>query len=309
VDPEPDIETKFVERGIDIPHKLAGHGTKRAYHMAALEAYAEMSSKKDNGRLVLILVDEPELHQHPQRLRHILQTYKRLSGDPSFQIIYSTHSPDLVDLESPEGIYKISRGDDQTIKAKSGSELDEKMARWCTSQNLAKGIFSDGVILVEGWRDEVVLNAMLSVVDLGDKSALKRLMESNVHVIRADGAPHMPDFVRFFRDLEVPLFAIWDADKKSSADAPNSDIIASLGAELQFEASPDSLALNTAPGCLCFANDAGMYLREHLGFEGTPDTDEQKKLVKEMIVDTPDLVPHFDTPSFRGSAFATSTVP
>lgn len=308
-DPEPDIETKFVELGAELPHKLAGHGTKRAYHMAALEAYAEMSQKKGRGRLVLMLVDEPELHQHPQRLRRILQTYQKLSVKPSFQIVYSTHSPELVDLGAPGGIYRISRDPDFNIVANSGSGIDEEISRRSMSKKLAEGIFSTGVILVEGWRDEALLDAIFSAVDVEGKSAMKRLIEGNIHMIHADGVSHMPDFVRFYRELGVPLFAVWDGDKHDSEEKQNKDILDALGSQFEFAAAPDSMAYTLDSNFLCFANDAGMYFREHLGFEGMPDTDEQKKAVKNMIRDTPDLVSRFKTPKFLESDFAKNTVP
>ncbi|MDD9808277.1 MAG: AAA family ATPase [Thaumarchaeota archaeon] len=308
-DPEPDIETTFVEHGIELPHKMAGHGTKRAYHMAALEAYAEMSPKRGRGHLVLMLVDEPELHQHPQRLRRILQTYQKMSIKPSFQIVYSTHSPGLVDLEASGGIYRISRGPDLNIVANSGSGIDEEISRRSMSKKLAEGIFSTGVIIVEGWRDEALLEAIFSTVDVEGKSAMKRLIEDNIHMIHADGVSHVPDYVRFFHELGVPLFVVWDADKRDSEHTQNRAILDALGSKSQFVAAPDSASYTLEPNYLCFANDTGMYFREHLGFEGSPDTDEQKAIVKNMIRDTPDLTKHFKTPKFLESDFAKSTVP
>jgi len=308
-DPEPDIDTKLIEGGLDLSHKLAGHGTKRAYHMAALEAYAEMSSRRENGRLVLMLVDEPELHQHPQRLRRILQTYKKLADKPSVQIVYSTHSPELVDLEAPGGIYRISRDPERNIVANSGSDLDEDMSHWSTSKSLAEGIFSTGVILVEGARDEAVLGAAFSAVDIGGKSAMKCLIENNIHIIHTTGVSHMPDFVQFFRTLGVPLFAIWDADMKGSGAKDNKAVLDALGNGIQFDAQANGLAFPPAPDHLCFANDAGTYFKDHLGFEGAPDTAETKAKIKRAISDAENMVPRFKTDKFFASEFATSIVP
>ncbi|MDD9808690.1 MAG: AAA family ATPase [Thaumarchaeota archaeon] len=308
-DPEPDIEATFEEGEIELPHRLAGHGTKRAYHMAALEAYAETSPRGDSEHLVLMLVDEPELHQHPQRLRRILQTYQKMSAQPSFQIVYSTHSPELVDLAAPGGIYRISRDHNPNIVAHSGSGISKEMSRRSMSKRLAEGIFSTGVILVEGWRDEALLEAIFSEVDVEGKSAMKRLIEDNIHVIRADGVSHVPDYVGFFRELGVTLFVVWDADRHDSDHKQNRAILDALGSETPFAAAPDSSSYTLEPNYLCFANDAGMYFREHLGFEGSPDSDEQKAIVKNMIRDTPDLTKHFGAPGFLESDFAKIAVP
>jgi len=324
-DPEPRGETLLVEQrreraqeeaeeeeqeeGQTLAHRLAGHGTKRAYHMAALEAYAEMASEREGGRLVLLLVDEPELHQHPQRLRRILQIYKRLAGSPGFQVIYSTHSPGLVDLGSPEGIYSITRNAENTIVANPGAALDGKEARWSVSKSLAEGIFSAGVILIEGPRDEVLLEAIFSAVELEGKSVMKRLIEDNIHMVQTTGVSHMPDFVRFFQALKVPTFAIWDGDTKNSEAGSNRDMLNALESESKFGVDGNGLACALGQDHLCFANDAGMYFREYLGLGGAPNSAETRAGTKRVIDETPDLVPNFKTEEFLASEFATSIVP
>jgi len=308
-DPEPGIEAKLTEHGVGLSHKLAGHGTKRAFRMAALETHAEMSTKDSKGGLVLMLVDEPELHQHPQRLPRILQTYKRMADQPSFQLMYATHAPDLVDREAPGGIYRVWRDPDRSIVAKSGSDLDGEAVRWSTSKSLAEGIFSDGVILVEGPRDRAILDATFSLVDLAGKSATRRFIENNLHVVQSTGVTQMPDFVEFFRGLEIPLFAIWDADGQGLDSKHSKAILEALGGDTQAEANPEGRPRVLGPNYLCFDSDACMYFKEHFGFEGTDDTDDQKRDIKSTISDTPNLTPIFDTPQFRGSEFAQMIVP
>lgn len=306
--PEPDIRTVFVEPDRQLEHKLAGHGTKRAYHMAALEAHAKFSSEGD-GQLVLMLVDEPELHQHPQRQRHILQTYKQLAGKPSFQIVYSTHSPELVDLDRPEGIYRVTRVPGSGIKASPGSGQAPKLSSRTIHKNLVEGIFSAGVILVEGWRDEAVLSAALSVVKMGEKSVMKKLIEGGINIIYATSVTRVPDFARFFRTMGVPVFAVWDADGNASGDDQNKDILAALGSEAEFEADKSYGGRHIGTGFLCFARDTDLYFKDWLGFPGDAETKEQKKAIKDVIGDHEYLARAFDTEEFRGAEFATEIVP
>lgn len=302
---EPRVSTKFVESGVRLEHRSVGHGTKRAFHMAAMEAFAEMSPKT-GSRLLLLLVDEPELHQHPQRQRRILQTYKRLSKQPNFQVIYSTHSQEFVDLGELHGLYRISRDKNSNTVATLAPELPDKVRRWNTARKLVEGLFSAGVVLVEGWEDQAILDGVFSATRIGNKTLMKTFIENDINIINCHGIDNMPEFARFFKGLGIPLFAVWDADGKDSGFEKNQKILDAVGEKATFAARPCS-ECNFGKKFVCFSCDACVYFKERFGYLAADDDPGIKHKIKDKIKEMEDLRPLFRTPEFEASDFAAKT--
>jgi len=306
---DPVIEAEFIEKGKRHGHRSAGHGTRRAYHMAALETHAE-AKRGDGGGLLLVIVDEPELHQHPQRQRRILATFQRLTREGKCQVVYSTHSPALVDLREPLGLYRITRDARLNMSANRGSGVDPTLQQMRLSRHITEGVFSHGVILVEGPHDEAMLTATLSVtIGRDGKYALGALAEANVNIVVCDGIGNMPHFIRFFRALGMPIFAVWDADSYGSDGKLNREIFGLLGRTVEFEGSQEHNRCHAGKNYLCFSRDACLYFKDHLGFENLEPNESTREEIKRSITTYEGLVPRFDTVQFKESDFATVTVP
>lgn len=306
---DPVIETEFIEKSNKHDHQSTGHGTRRAYHMAALETYAE-ASRGDGEGLFLVIVDEPEIHQHPQRQRRILESFQRLAKGESCQVVYSTHSPALVDLREPLGLYRITRDGKLNIRASRGGEVDPALQQMRLSRHVAEGAFSHGVILVEGPHDEAMLTAILSVTGHKDgKSALKRLAEANVNIVVCDGVGNLPHFVRFFKAIGMPIFAVWDADGHASDSALNSEIFGLLGQTVEFGTGQKHDACHARDNCLCFAHDACLFFKDYLGFEGHVANKDTKEKIKATITTYEDLVPRLKASKIEDADFVSNVVP
>jgi len=299
---EPKVFARFVESGTLLDHRSVGHGTKRAYHMAAMEAFAEMAPK-ESDHLLLLLVDEPELHQHPQRQRRILQTYRHMSKQPHLQVVYSTHSQEFVDLGRLHGLYRVSRGEDSKIVANRAPRLPERVLRWNTARKLVEGLFSAGVILVEGWEDKAILDGAFSVLRAGERTFMKKFIEHDINIINCHGKDNMPDFVRFFDRLGIPVFAAWDADGEASDSERNKRILDAIEPQNPFPAMPCS---ECHPGgkYVSFGCDACLYFRESFGHPGTDNDAAVREAIKVTIKESADLRRIFDTAEFKASPFA-----
>lgn len=88
-----------------------GHGFQRAFLIAALEMLATESVSSKTFRIVLG-IEEPELYQHPTRLRRLARVLEALADrrKSQFQVCYTTHSPLLVDQRRYERIRLLGRG-------------------------------------------------------------------------------------------------------------------------------------------------------------------------------------------------------
>jgi len=128
----PKADVKVVEDGYPSTVERTGHGVQRAFILTALQhlalaqvpetgeneaiqqhpSDAPMSSVPPEGNAstptlpnLILGIEEPELYQHPSRQRHLARVLLQLATGgikgvaQSAQIIYTTHSPLLVDLQ------------------------------------------------------------------------------------------------------------------------------------------------------------------------------------------------------------------
>lgn len=172
-----------------IPLTREGLGTKRLVSLGIQEA-----SKVGAN---IILIDEIESSLEPHRLHHLLHTLLKRSGEDNVQIIFTSHSPLVVERLGSEGlaITRTDRGE-STVRyiPKEVASLDQgalqKMIRSGPSAMLAKrvvvveGATEMGMIraLTETWDDARVQEGQPPLAAIGtavrngssDKEALKR---------------------------------------------------------------------------------------------------------------------------------------
>ncbi|MFA5831283.1 MAG: AAA family ATPase [Candidatus Paceibacterota bacterium] len=90
----------YIETKDNVPLELR----KRSKGMRwFLSAWLELKAKEDHRKLV-ILYDEPGLYLHIKAHKDMLDVFKFLTNIKGHQIIYSTHSPSLIDTNSLHNI-------------------------------------------------------------------------------------------------------------------------------------------------------------------------------------------------------------
>ena len=68
-----------------------------------LSFWMELEAGREDGGLI-ILADEPGLYLHIKAQADILEVFEKLSTEGGHQILYSTHSPNLIKTERLERI-------------------------------------------------------------------------------------------------------------------------------------------------------------------------------------------------------------
>ena len=290
--PEPSVgkvrfDVYLGENWYQSPVSGAGHGTQRALAIAALlhlsraradgESYAEMayryppSSRPARAALaratggagesgadvrdapsVVLAIEEPEMYQHPTRMRHLASLLRSLPDRGlagvygPMQVVYTTHSPHFVFADRIDQIRLVRTRMDRmnepgvaTAASATQADVQEGMRR-CGAARQAdgsvdyslmmamgpaacEGFFSSAVVLVEGPSDRIVLEAVAEATDV-------RLDALGVSIVPCESKSAMPLPIVVFRKLGIPVYAVWDADGDEGRQKAESErIAAALG--------------------------------------------------------------------------------
>lgn len=221
-----------------------GHGVQRAVLIAALQS---MVPNKDintttsesttatgtsvESPAVILALEEPEVYQHPVRARHFGRILQNIASTDNVQVAIATHSPYFVPPDQFPNIRRFFKRYD-TIKVYSATIPD--IAQSISSNNYKKdnikrdgknqtrvnsflqrkipnqfseSFFSDGVVLVEGDTDRVILEAAATILN-------KPLDQWGISVIEVGGKPGLEIPFRVLQALGIPVFVMFDADCK-----------------------------------------------------------------------------------------------
>lgn len=182
-----------------------GLGTLNRLFMAAELLHL---TKSNWTGLRLGLVEELEAHLHPQAQMQVIEAFQKQND---IQLILTTHSPNLASKLKLENLiicnngYAFPMGDTYTKLGKDNYKFLEKFLD-TTKANL---FFAKGVILVEGWAEEILLPSIAKAIGIN-------LTEKGVSIVNIGntGFDHYAKI--YLRQVEpnmtIPVAVITDSD-------------------------------------------------------------------------------------------------
>ena len=141
------------ERGTEGSLALLSEGLKSIYALSLLEAYID----EENTLPCIILMEDPEIYLHPQLQKIASEILFRLSKKN--QVIFSTHSPNLIFNFSSKQIRQVVLDEDYYTVANEETDVDEILDDLgYTANDLMNVSF---VFIVEGKQDSNRLPLLL----------------------------------------------------------------------------------------------------------------------------------------------------
>lgn len=182
-----------------------GLGTLNRLFMAAELLHL---NKSNWSGLRLGLVEELEAHLHPQAQMQVIEAFQK---QKNIQLILTTHSPNLASKLKLENLIVCNNsnafpmGETYTKLDKNNYKFLEKFLD-TTKANL---FFAKGIILVEGWAEEIILPSIAKAIGIN-------LTEKGVSVVNIGhtGFDHYAKI--YLRNIEpfmnIPVAVITDSD-------------------------------------------------------------------------------------------------
>lgn len=286
-----------------------GHGLQRALIITLLQHLAVATQSKavradgsgseaappdeEQKPSLILAIEEPELYQHPTKQRHVSQVLQQLAAGkipgvaPDTQVVFTTHSPFFVTMDSFEEVRLVRRQRTETTSLRccgiSTADLDsvaKKVARlWGHPEDkftgaslkprlhvidgtVAEGFFSGTAVLVEGISDRAALLAAAKHrgVDLG---ALE------IAVIPVGGKSILDKPYLIFQELGIPTFVMWDCDaskmKKDQSHGPVNRALQAMVGRPSAEIVDVHEAVG--PNFACFDENLESTLSNEIGVE------------------------------------------
>ncbi len=218
------VELRIADAGFETDVTRQGHGVQRSLLMALVRQLSASGGEGvEEAPSLLLMIEEPELYQHPLQARHLADTLRQLAtpGGSPIQVLYATHSEHLVDAARFESLrrfsksaasgHPVSRPTAATLERVSArlmglipSDEIRSRVRITMRRRLDEAVFARAVVVVEGPTDAAVLAGL----------AARRggLDPAGIAVVVAWGKTNLPLPWAILQELGIPTYVVFDGD-------------------------------------------------------------------------------------------------
>jgi len=187
----------FLNDGIISDATLKGSGTQRLLIFCLLKLIAEQRRDK-RSKDTIFLIDEPDLHLHPQLQKQIKVITERLSTN--YPVIVATHSHLMIGKKVPTiGVIKKIYRESGVVKSEDISNEEKLFRELFTYLGYVPSDFllPDNIILVEGKFDKQFLEKIIDLMqengDIDDRY--------DIYIIEIGGDGQIQKALKFIQDL------------------------------------------------------------------------------------------------------------
>ena len=196
------------------------------------EDFEERLIDKEGKKLfpLFLVLDEPEIHQHPYRQRSLIKKIEGLVDNKNQeflnllkelfdidgltgQIFIATHSPNILLNDYRQFIrFHRNRGNNNLLEVVSGMNIaiEDKLYKHMLHNfiYLKEAVFSKCIIFVEGDTENGAIPVFAKRMDCD-------MDERGIGVIKLDGADSVKRCMKLYKEFGIESIAIIDKDKKN----------------------------------------------------------------------------------------------
>ena len=171
--------------------------------------------QEDQNSNYIILLDEPGLNLHASAQSDLLKFIENLSDE--YQIIYTTHSPFMVDPQHIERVRTVVETKDGSVVSTSIQEKDPNTLfplQAALGYDIAQNLYiSKNNLLVEGVSDLIYLEVMSGILEQNGRTGLSK----EVTIVPVGGMEKVATFVSLLRGSKLNMACLLDSSIDSSS--------------------------------------------------------------------------------------------
>jgi len=226
---EPEISLHLsVYDGIESDLQLKGHGLQRLVLYGQLIATIRQQERERRARnkpprSYVIGLEEIELYLHPMYRSIMLNQLKSLACREQFQVLYTSHSPSMIDVFDLESVIRLSRAQGHSeayqisytaLANKANAFLGENAATDVSVRErvgeildveTCQSLFARQVIIVEGNTERYVLPELFGAAGFGFE-------RHGIAIVSAGGKGNIDKLIFLMEQFGIPYFVIFDQD-------------------------------------------------------------------------------------------------
>lgn len=227
----------------NIPLNKRGSGIRRLVLLSFFQAQAEDKKEEKGAPAIIYAIEEPETSQHPEQQIEIIHSLVSLAESPDTQVVFTTHSANLV-CEIPIGSIRYIDNDPvisvKTPVLANGKKNDELLSYIIDKMGILPSPTDKVKVLlyVEGNNDVTALKGYSKL--LFENGVIEEdIMSSNKVGIVISGGSSLSHYInnKYLDGLGKPAVHIYDNDKQQYRD---------LVAKINSEGNPIKKAFNTS---------------------------------------------------------------
>lgn len=216
------IAFKDKKSGEIIPAKLNGLGYKNLMLLKlSIAIFVEKLSGLNNSQIVLLLIEEPEAHTHPQAQEIFVKFLEEFVAEISSmsencQILITTHSPHIANIVDFSSIRYLNINNEGTYcrNLKDFANKNEDTLDFLSKYlSLTKCdiFFADKVILVEGTSERLLLPKFIE--DISNEKEIEGFyLDKQYYSLIEVGGAFAYLFIPLLEFLDIPSLIITDID-------------------------------------------------------------------------------------------------
>ena len=177
----------------------------------------------DKNSTYILLLDEPGLNLHAKAQANLLRFIEDLGV--KYQIIYTTHSPFMIDSRHLERVRTIVETQEGSKISDAVYETDEHTLfplQAALGYDIAQNLFiSPKNLLLEGPADLIYLNTLSEILKAEGRTGLRE----DITLVPMGGIDKVPSFISLFRSSNLEIVCLLDSYSETSGKGRLEDMV------------------------------------------------------------------------------------